>query len=121
MSGRPTEQHATAGPPEWPAELESQFAQLKQERDSLLAHSRNLEFELRRRGRESAQVRELERRLAEAEARLRQVSFVAMGRWLLLQPRRAFGSLYRRFRQSVPFLLLKPFPAVRRTVRRFRP
>jgi hypothetical protein len=124
MTGPSSRQDAAAEPAasdDVAALLRSELARLKEERDSLLVHSRNLEAELRRRGRETAQLRDLERRLAEAEARLRQVSFVSMGRWLLLQPRRALGSLYRRFRQSVPFLLLKPFPAVRRTVRRFRP
>jgi hypothetical protein len=117
MSVRPTDEHATAS---GRTELEDQIAQLKSERDSLLVHSQNLEVELRRLGRQSARVRELERMLADAEARLRQVSFVSAGRWAVLQPRRALGRMYRRCRQSVPFLLLKPFPAVRRTLRRFR-
>lgn len=123
MTGTPSDETAAAeaAVSDEAGDLGSQLARLKEERDSLLVHSRNLEAELRRRGKESAQVRELERRLAEAEARLRQVSFVGTGRWLLLQPHRALRSMYRRFRQTVPFLLLKPFPGVRRTVRRFRP
>jgi hypothetical protein len=78
-----------------------QVAQLKEERDYLLAHSRNLELELRRVAREPARIRELEQRLAVAEAVLRRVSFVHMGRWLILEPDVALKRVYRRLRDGV--------------------
>src|SRR4029078_13101309 len=68
------------------AALTLQLEQLKTERDYLLAHSRNLEDELRHLAREPTRVRELEQRLAETEARLRTVSVVHARRWLGLEP-----------------------------------
>ena len=83
------------------AELTRQLAQLKEERDYLLVHSQNLEIELRRVAREPARVRELEQRLAVSEAVLRRVSFVHMGRWLILEPDVALKRVYRRLRDNV--------------------
>ncbi len=83
------------------AELTRQLAQLKEERDYLLAHSQNLEVELRRVARDPARVRDLEQRLAVAEAVLRRVSFVHMARWLILEPDAALLRVYRRLRDGV--------------------
>lgn len=83
------------------AALQRQVAQLKEERDYLLAHSRNLEFELRRVAVASNRVRELERLLADAESRLRRVSAVHMAKWLILEPDDALRRIYRRLRDRV--------------------
>lgn len=83
------------------AELTRQIEQLKEEREYLLVHSQNLEVELRRVARDPARVRDLEQRLAVAEAVLRRVSFVHMGRWLILEPDAALLRVYRRLRDGV--------------------
>ena len=83
------------------AELTRQLAQLKEERDYLLAHSRNLELELRRVAVTSARIHELERLLEAAEARLRHVSPVHMAKWLILQPRPAARRIGRPLRDRV--------------------
>jgi hypothetical protein len=82
-------------------ELTRQLAQLKEERDFLLAHSRNLELELRRVAVASARVRELERLLMDAESRLRRVSGVHTAKWLLLEPHVAFRRIGRRVRDRL--------------------
>lgn len=87
---------------------ETSVEQLKLERDFLLVHSQNLEAELRHLKEQSARLNELEHRLAEA------------GTGIDPGPHHSLRRLYRRFRETVPFLLLKPFPSVRRALRRFR-
>jgi hypothetical protein len=81
--------------------LTRQVEELKEERDYLLAHSQNLEIELRRVALQPGRVRELEQRLAVSEAVLRRVSFVHMGRWLILEPDAALLRVYRRLRDGV--------------------
>jgi hypothetical protein len=95
------------------AVLTRQLAQLKEERDYLLVHSRNLEVELRRFAAEPARIRDLEQRLAEAEARLRRVSAVHMTKWLLLHPGAAGRGIYRRLKDGVVWLTVERY-------RRFR-
>ena len=82
------------------AELTRLIAQLKEERDYLLAHSQNLEIELRRVALQPGRVRDLEQRLAVTEALLRRVSFVHMARWLILEPDVALQRVYRRLRDG---------------------
>ena len=81
--------------------LTGQIDQLKEERDYLLVHSRNLELELRRVAVAGVRIRELERMLADAEARLRRVSAVHMAKWLILEPDVAARRIYRRLRDGV--------------------
>jgi predicted nucleic acid-binding Zn-ribbon protein len=83
------------------AEMQRQLAQLKEERDYLLAHTQNLEVELRRVALEPARIRDLEQRLADAEARLRRVSAVHMAKWLVLEPDVAAKRIYRRLRDGL--------------------
>ncbi len=102
------------------AELQRRVLQLKEERDYLLAHSRNLEVELRRVALQPAGVRDLEQRLAAAEARLRKVSVTHTARWLLADPEAALRSLYRRFRDGALWLGGERFRVLRLKLRRFR-
>ena len=83
------------------AELTRQLAQLKEERDYLLAHTQNLEVELRRVALQPARIRDLELRLADAEARQRRVSVVHMAKWLVLEPDVAARRIYRRLRDGL--------------------
>lgn len=101
------------------AELTRQVQQLKEERDFLLVHSRNLEVEIRRVAREPGRVRDLEQRLADAEARLRHVSVVHTAKWLILQPDVAFRRIYRRLRDGVVWLTLERYRVLRLKLRRF--
>lgn len=82
------------------AELTRQIERLKEERDYLLVHSRNLEVELRRVFLQPGRMRELEQRLAVTEARLRRVSVVHMAKWLVLEPDVALQRVYRRLRDG---------------------
>jgi hypothetical protein len=91
------------------AGLTRQVEQLKEERDYLLAHSQNLEVELRRVAREPGRVRDLEQRLADAESRLRQVSVVHTGKWLVLRPDAALRRIYRMLRDGVGWRLLERY------------
>ena len=102
------------------AELARLIAQLKEERDFLLVHSQNLEIELRRVAREPGRVRELEQRLADAEARLRKVSVVHTGKWLILSPDVALRRIYRRLRDGVLWLTRERFRVLRLKLRRSR-
>jgi hypothetical protein len=102
------------------ADLQRRVAQLKEERDYLLAHSRNLEVELRRAALQSGAVRDLEERLADAEARLRRVSLVHSARWLLLDPEGALRSVYRRFRDGVWWRAGERVRVLRLKLRRIR-
>jgi len=101
------------------AELTRQLELLKGERDFLLVHSRNLEVEIRRVAREPARVRDLEQRLADAEARLRHVSVVHTAKWLILQPDVALRRIYRRLRDGVVWLTLERYRVLRLKLRRF--
>jgi hypothetical protein len=83
------------------ADLQRQNALLREERDYLLVHSRNLEIELRRVAAAAARIRELEQRLADAQARLRRVSVVHMAKWLVLEPDVALKRVYRRLLDGV--------------------
>lgn len=98
--------------------LTRQVEQLKEERDYLLAHSRNLELELRRVAVAGLRVRELERMLAEAEARLRRVSGLHMAKWLILEPDVAARRIYRRLRDSVAWRARERFRLLRLRHRR---
>jgi hypothetical protein len=111
MKAAPSE-GATAVPEEVAA-LARQIEQLREERDHLLAHSRNLEAELRRVSREPARIRDLEERLAMAEEQLRNVSFVHTARWLVLQPDKAAMRVYRKLRDGMGWKILERY-------RRFR-
>ena len=75
--------------------------QLQEERDFLLAHSRNLEGQLRSHAIAPGVIRDLEQRLAHAEGRLRRVSVVGMGTWVLLNPRAALRRMYRRLSDGI--------------------
>lgn len=99
--------------------LTGQLEQLKKERDTLLVHSQNLEAELRHAAREPARVRDLELRLADAEARLRRVSVVHAGKWLLLEPDAALYRVYRRLRDGVLWLVRERYRLLRLKLRRF--
>ena len=81
------------------AELARQLEQVKRERDYLLVHSGNLEAELRH--------------LQEAPA-----SGTAPG--FAQKPRHALRRLYRICRESGPWLMTRPFPRLRRTLRRLK-
>jgi hypothetical protein len=114
-------QESSPGPiavPDDVADLTRRAEQLQQERDYLLAHSRNLEGELRRLAREPGRVRDLEQRLAEAEARLRRVSAVRMGKWLLLEPDAALRRVYRRLRDGAGWLMGERYRRLRLKLRR---
>ena len=100
------------------AGLTRQIDQLKEERDYLLAHSRNLELELRRVALAGVRVRELERMLADAEARLRRVSAVHMAKWLILEPEVAARRIYRRLRDGVAWRVRERFRVLRLKHRR---
>jgi hypothetical protein len=108
-----------AAPPDV-AELTRRAEQLQQERDYLLAHSRNLEVELRRFALQPTRVRELEERLVVTEARLRRVSFVSMARWLILEPDVAGRRLYRRIRDGIWWRALERYRVFRLGQRRSR-
>jgi hypothetical protein len=95
------------------SDLVRQVEQLREERDHLLAHTHNLEAELRRVARDPARIRDLEERLAMAEAQLRKVSFVHTARWLVLQPDKAAVRVYRKLRDGVGWMILERY-------RRFR-
>ena len=82
-------------------ELTRELERVKAERDYLLVHSRNLELELRRVAVAAARIRELERMVADGEARLRRVSAVHMAKWLILEPDVAARRIYRRLRDGV--------------------
>ena len=101
------------------AELTRQLAQLKEERDYLLVHSQNLEVELRRVAlRARPRIRELEQRLADAEAVLRRVSFVHMAKWLILEPDAALLRIYRRLRDGVVWRVRERYRVFRLKQRR---
>ncbi len=102
------------------AELTRQLEQLKEERDYLLVHSQNLEVELRRAVRDPARIRDLEQRLADAETRLRHVSFVHTGKSLFLQPDVALRRIYRRLRDGAVWLMRERYRVLRLKQRRFR-
>ena len=102
------------------AELTRQLAQLKEERDYLLAHSRNLELELRRVAVATARIHELERLLADAESRLRRVSPVHMAEWLILQPRAAARRIGRQLRDRVVWRAREGYRLLRLKQRGFR-
>jgi hypothetical protein len=97
----------------------ARIAQLKQERDYHLAHSRNLELELRRVSVASARIRELERLLAGAESRLRRVSVMHTAKWLILEPDVAFRRIYRRLRDRVLWPIRERVRVYRLRHRRF--
>ncbi len=99
-------------------DLQRRLAQLKEERDYLLAHSRNLEVELRRAALQPGTVRDLEQRLADAEARLRRASVTHTARWLLVDPEGASRSIYRRFREGVLWRAGERFRVLRLKLRR---
>jgi len=121
MAGKTVQAGATDGTvvPDDTAELTRQLEQLKEERDYLLVHSQNLEAELRHIAREPARVRDLEQRLADAESRLRQVSVVHTGKWLILRPDAALYRIYRRLRDGVLWLTLERYRVLRLKLRRF--
>ena len=102
------------------AELARQIAQLKEERDYLFVHTQNLEGELRRAVREPGRIRDLEQRLADAEARLRHVSFVHTGKSLFLQPDVALRRIYRRLRDGAVWLMRERYRLFRLKQRRHR-
>ena len=112
MKAAPTREDAALVPQEV-ADLVRQIEQLREERDHLLAHSQNLEAELRRAAREPARIRDLEERLAVAEAQLRKVSVVHTARWLVLQPDKAAVRVYRKLRDGLGWRILERY-------RRFR-
>lgn len=95
------------------AELARQLELMKAERDYLLAHSRNLEAELRHRAGEPGRVRDLEQRLAHAESCLRQVSVVHTAKWLILRPDAAWPRIWRRLRDSTWWLIRERYRVLR--------
>jgi hypothetical protein len=112
--GRTTEEPVEGSAVEADAsDLAREVARLREERDHLLTHSRNLEAELRRVSREPARIRDLEERLAMAEEQLRNVSFVHTARWLVLQPDKAAARVYRKLKDGVGW-------TIRERYRRFR-
>jgi hypothetical protein len=114
MTGQPgpeTTEHADAAGAG--AESSKEMERLREERDHLLAHTRNLEAQLRSAARDPARIRDLEQRLAQAEALLRHISVVRMARWLVLQPDAALQRVGRKLRDGVGWLVLDRY-------RRFR-
>lgn len=106
----PAARGASAGEAE---DLIRRIERLTEERDHLLAHTRNLEAQLRSVARDPARIRDLEQRLAQAEALLRHISVVRMARWLVLQPDAALQRVGRKLRDGVGWLVLDRY-------RRFR-
>jgi hypothetical protein len=90
------------------------------ERDYLRAHAQNLEAELRRRGREPAQLRDLQERLARAEGLLRRISVVHRARWLMLDPGAALRGAYRLLREGPVWRVRERYRLFRLRQRRSR-
>jgi hypothetical protein len=99
--------------PEDVAELRRELERITAERDHLLIHSRNLEAELRHRGREPGRLRDLEERLAHAESCLRQVSVVHTAKWLILRPDAAWPRIWRRLRDSAWWTIRERYRVLR--------
>lgn len=118
MIEKKPEDGVSHGAPGELAELTRELDCVKAERDYLLVHSRNLELELRRVAVAGARVRELERMLADAEARLRRVSAVHMAKWLILEPEVAARRIYRRLRDGVAWRVRERFRVLRLKHRR---
>lgn len=100
--------------------LTRRLEEMTRERDYLAAHTQNLEAELRWRGRDPAQIRDLQERLARAEALLRRVSVVHRARWLLLDPAAALRGAYRLLREGALWRVRERYRLFRLRQRRSR-
>jgi hypothetical protein len=113
METEPREAVRGLDAPDDAAELRRRLELVTAERDHLLAHSRNLEAELRYRAREPSRVRDLEQRLAHAESCLRQVSVVHTAKWLILRPDAAALRIWRRLRDGVGWRIRERYRVLR--------